>query len=128
MTISAKVVIISLIVCTYSLLVLGQAPKPKDLQEIPERASFMRTNADETFELNIDERRFTKENFEASTAVGTDGDAGLNLRIGVALAAGRIDVLLRNVRGSVRFHGTLDRILEVINSRPAALPGPSPKQ
>jgi hypothetical protein len=127
MTISGKLVIISLIVCTYSLLVLGQAPKPKDLQEIPDRGSIMRTNADETFELNIDERRFTRENFEASTAVGTDGDAGLNLRIGVALAAGRIDVLLRNVRGSVRFHGTLGRILEVINTRPAALPGPSPK-
>jgi hypothetical protein len=127
MTISGKLVIISLIVCTYSLLVLGQAPTPKDPQEIPDRGSIIRTNADETFELNIVERRFTRENFEASTAVGTDGDAGLNLRIGVALAAGRIDVLLRNVRGSVRFHGTLDRILEVINSRATALPGPSPK-
>ncbi|HEV2883976.1 MAG TPA: hypothetical protein VGW36_03910 [Pyrinomonadaceae bacterium] len=85
-----------------------------------------RTTADETFELNITERQFTKENFEVSTAVGTDGERGLNLQVGVGLAAGRIDVLLRNVRGSVRFRGTLERILEVLNAKRANSP-PAPK-
>lgn len=123
MQVLRKLVLISLLLSTYALFVMGQAAKSRDASEAPDRSSVMRTNADETFELSIDERRFTRENFEASTAVGTDGDAGLNLQIGVALFAGRIEVLLRNVRGSVRFHGTLNRILEVINNRPTPSPG-----
>jgi hypothetical protein len=78
-----------------------------------------RTNIDETFELNIGERRFTEENFNVSTSVSTDGDSGLDLQIGVGLSASRIDVLMRNIRGNVRFHGTLDRILEILRNRPA---------
>jgi hypothetical protein len=127
MKLPGKLVLIFLTICTYSVLVMGQGARAKPVQEMLDRASFARTSADETFELNIDERRFTRENFEASTAIGTDGQAGLDLRIGVALAAGRIDVLLRNVRGSVRFHATLGRILDVINNRPAPSPALPPK-
>jgi hypothetical protein len=95
-----------------------------------------RVNVNEAFELNIAERRYSQENFKAATAVGTEGRAAnLNLQVGVALAAGRIDLLLRNVHGSVRFRGTLDRILEIINNRQAlsptvpapAAPMPSPE-
>ncbi|MFN2514879.1 MAG: hypothetical protein ABR556_01580 [Pyrinomonadaceae bacterium] len=119
-----RLVLISLLLSSHSLFVVGQTARPKDAPETADRSSVMRTNADETFELNIDERRFARENFEASTAVGTDGEAGLNLQIGVALAASRIGVLLRNVRGSVRFHGSLNRILEMINNRATTSPGP----
>jgi hypothetical protein len=99
------------------------AEKSKSIAEKPDESSRQRTDANETFELNIDERRFTKTNFEASTAVDTDGgERGVNVRIGVSLTAGRIDVLLRNVHGNVRFRGTLDRILEVIGKRSTATP------
>lgn len=78
--------------------------------------------ADENFELKIDERRITRENFEASTAVGTSDSQHLYLQIGVGLAAGKIEALLRNVRGSVRFHGTLERILELLENRSPTTP------
>ena len=85
-----------------------------------------RTSADETFELNISERRITRRDFEASTSVeaGEESARGLDLKIGVAVGAGSIDVLLRNVRGRVRFRATLDRVLQRINARRA--PNPSP--
>jgi hypothetical protein len=78
-----------------------------------------RTNANETFELNITERRITKQDFNASTSVeaGEESARGLRLRIGVGVGAEQIDVLLRNVHGLVHFRGTLDRLLEVINTR-----------
>lgn len=80
-----------------------------------------RTDADETFELNIGERRITERNFAASTSLeaGEESARGLRLRIGVGVGAEQIDVLLRNVRGQVRFRGTLERVLALINSRRA---------
>lgn len=85
-----------------------------------------RTSADETFELNIAERRITRRDFEVSTSVeaGEESARGLNLRVGVALGAGSINVLLRNVRGQVRFRATLERVLQRINSRRATNPSP----
>lgn len=85
-----------------------------------------RTNADETFVLNIAERRITRRDFSASTSVevGDESARGLNLRVGVAVAAGEIDVLLRNVRGQVRFRATLDRVLQRINAHRATSPSP----
>lgn len=110
-----------------SVLAFGQNPLAKS-SEKPKPAPAAvssQANVDETFELNVDERRFTKTDFEASTDVDTGGDAsGVNVRIGVSLTAGRIDVLLRNVHGNVRFRGTLDRILEVISRRPSSAPDP----
>ncbi len=86
------------------------APTPSDKSA--------RTNIDETFYLNIIERRFTEENFKAATAVSTDADSGVDLQIGVGLSASRIDVHMRSIRGTVRFHGTLDRILRLLRERP----------
>jgi len=93
-----------------------------------------RTQADETFELNIVERRITERDFAASTSVeaGEESARGLRLRVGVEVGASVIDVLLRNVRGSVRFRATLERVLERLNSRrtqqdaPAAAPATVP--
>lgn len=78
-----------------------------------------RTEADETFELNITERRITERDFTASTSVeaGEESARGLRLRVGVEVGASVIDVLLRNVRGSVRFRATLERVLERLNAR-----------
>jgi hypothetical protein len=78
-----------------------------------------RTDADENFELNIAERRITERDFAASTSVeaGEESARGLRLRVGVEVGASEIDLLLRNVRGSVRFRATLDRVLERLNAR-----------
>jgi hypothetical protein len=83
-----------------------------------------RTTADETFDLNINERRIVESNFEASTSVeiGDEQARGLNLRVGVALGAREIEVLLRNVRGRVRFRGSLESILQRLNLRRPAAP------
>ena len=78
-----------------------------------------RTSADETFEVNITERRITERDYAASTSVeaGEETARGLSLRIGVAVGADEINVLLRNVRGRVRFRASLERVLERLNLR-----------
>lgn len=115
-----------ILICFVSVPVvcLGQAPratiadKSKTIAVKPVEPATVQLDSDQTFELNFDERRFSETDFEASTEVQTNGGShGLNVRIGVSLTAGRIDVLLRNVRGSVRFRGSLDRILEVLSKR-----------
>jgi len=85
-----------------------------------------RANADETFDLNITERRITERDFAASTSVelGEETARGLLLRVGVGVGADEINVLLRNVRGHVRFRASLERVLERLNVRraPASIP------
>ncbi|MBA2733130.1 MAG: hypothetical protein H0U54_09610 [Acidobacteria bacterium] len=85
-----------------------------------------RTSANETFDLSIAERRITERDFAASTSVeiGEETARGLSLRVGVAVGADQINVLLRNVRGSVRFRATLERVLQRLNARP--VPGATP--
>ena len=85
-----------------------------------------RTTADETFELNITERRITEHNFAASTSVeaGEETARGLRLRVGVANGADEINVLLRNVRGRVNFRATLARVLDRLNTRRAPTAAP----
>jgi len=83
------------------------------------------TNADENFQLDIVARHITENDYQASTALETvaDNTRGVALRVGVFLTARRIDVNLRNVRGQVRFRGSLDSVLERLklhrNSDPA---------
>ncbi len=87
-----------------------------------------RTSADEEFELNISERRIIESDYEASTSVevGDAGESGLQVRVGVMLRAAEIDVLLRNVRGHVRFRGNLEPLLRRLALRRAA-PSSSPR-
>lgn len=95
------------------------ADKSKTIAAKPVELATVQQDPDQMFELNFDERRFSQADFEASTDVETNGGSrGLNVRVGVSLTAGRIDVLLRNVRGSVRFRGSLDRIFEILGKRP----------
>ena len=121
-----RMALASVLFAAWPILVMGQNKLPvsasKSTQGKAAGEQNFRTNVDETFDLDIDERTFTRENFEASTSVATNPSAGLDLQVGVALSAGRIDVLLRNVRGQVRFHGTLDRVLDAIGARLATSP------
>jgi hypothetical protein len=83
-----------------------------------------RVSVDETFDLNIVERRITETDFFAAASVGLDSREGKNvsMNVGVEVRAGKIDVLMRNVTGTVRFRGSIQRILDLINSRPARPP------
>jgi hypothetical protein len=80
--------------------------------------------ADEDFDLNIAERRISERDFHAETAIGTSSD-GLNLNVGVTVRAGDINLLLRNVRGHVRFRANLEPVLRFLDARhrpPSAAP------
>ena len=73
--------------------------------EPPPTAPFAGTAAAETFDLDIAEKRIHREGFEASTALRLESDGGgVALRVGASVSARVIDVVLRNVRGTVRFH------------------------
>jgi hypothetical protein len=128
LTSSGKLVLIFSMLIGSSFLVMAQTANPitgpKTSPHIPLTRivpAAPAPNVDETFDLNIDERHYSQDDFAAATAVGVD-EGNLKVQVGVALASGRIDVLLRNVHGQVRFRGSLDRILEVINNRPGAAP------
>lgn len=77
------------------------------------------SQADETIDLNITERRIAESNYRASTSVeiGPDQTRGVWLRVGVGVFANNIEVLLRNITGRVRFRGTLEPVLRRINQR-----------
>ena len=98
----------------------GATPAPAE-QQNANSDSTKRTQADENFELNITEKRITERDYAASTSVeaGEESARGLRLRVGVELGASEIDVLLRNVRGNVRFRATLERVLDRLNARRA---------
>lgn len=86
-------------------------------------ATGTQANVDENFELNIAERRITGRDFFAATEIeaGESSAHRLSLRVGVAVGASEIDVLLRNVRGRVRFRGSLEALRRVLDARrPAA--------
>lgn len=106
----------------FSVRASAQTPAP------PGPATRAAAPVDEDFELNIDLRRITEKDFEAATAVEAGGEGGLRLRVGVALRADSIDVLLRNVRGRVRFRASLGPVLRLLEARPArqAARPPSP--
>ena len=84
------------------------------------------SSADEEFDLNIDLRRINEGDFHAETSVSTDGARGLRLNVGVALRASDIEVLLRNVRGHVRFRASLDPVLRLLDARRDAAPRSQP--
>ncbi len=123
---------VALVLLAGFMVASGQVNNPKPNQPTP-RVSMpqspparTRTNVDETFELNITERHYSQENFEASTVVETGDASKVSVQIGVALTSARIDVVLRNIRGVIHFRGTLDRLLQVINDRQGAIQPPSP--
>ncbi|HEX8180429.1 MAG TPA: hypothetical protein VF525_12860 [Pyrinomonadaceae bacterium] len=98
-------------------------PSPQ-LPTSPAANAQPQTNVQEDFDLNIEQRRITEQDFFASTSVsaGDEQARGLRLLVGVAVGAQQIDVLLRNVRGHVRFHASLDPLLRVIDARRTSPP------
>jgi hypothetical protein len=122
-------------VCALSADAQDQTDPDARTSDAATRQATSSAEADENFELNIGERRITEENYQASLSVslGDDARRGLDLRVGVAVGAARIDVLLRNVRGHVRFRATLGQLLRLLNERraggaiqPASHASPSP--
>jgi hypothetical protein len=111
------------IVCRSALLVsviLGAASLAVSQERLSQ--NLLAAEADETFDLNIDQRRITERKFHAGTAVGVESaDGSLLVEVGVALSAGTIDVSLQNVRGRVHFRGSLARLRDVINQRRTAV-------
>ncbi|GAC1433911.1 MAG: hypothetical protein NVSMB5_27360 [Candidatus Velthaea sp.] len=72
------------------------------------------TIRNDTVQLDAAERRVEAGPYETSLQVGLDGP--VIVRVGVSLQASRITAVLRNVRGTARFHGDLSR-LDSIRSR-----------
>ncbi len=113
-----KVLIFSVaIMLTLTLSVAAQESQKPNSTPPPTQTD--QIQADETFELDISERHITQTNYENSTSlsIGSQDARDVRLQIGVALWAQSIDVMLRNVKGSVRFRGSLTRILDLVNSR-----------
>lgn len=106
---------------TTSVGQIGLKPAPQ-----PQVEPQPQIQADETFELNITDKRRTEHNFEASTSVGlaTADPQRMKIQVGVSLYAQSITVVLRNVTGTVRFHGSVQRILDVIRARQATSSSP----
>ncbi|MET0623123.1 MAG: hypothetical protein ABW250_09110 [Pyrinomonadaceae bacterium] len=129
-----RVAVVCLLVASASAFVTaqtrpGESPAPAAAAPTP-TATRDGATADEDFELNIDVRRINERDFQAETAVEAGGDAaGLRLKIGVALSAQDIDVLLRGVRGRVRFRASLaplQRLLDARRTAPAPAQSPPP--
>ena len=88
----------------------------------PQSTQSTHADADEEFDLNIEQRRISEKEFHAETAVETDGARGVRVGVGVALRASEIEVLLLGVRGHVRFRGNLAPVLRLLDARRAAPP------
>jgi hypothetical protein len=132
-----RIVRVAFIVAALCVAVAAQEPQQRAAPSVnpparpvatpaASRAQNAGADVNENFELNIAERRITERDFFASTAIETPAGAthGLSLRVGVGVGASEIDVLLRNVRGSVRFRGSLDALRRVLDARrePSAAP------
>lgn len=83
-----------------------------------------RTTADESFDLDIPLRRITEEKFHAATDITAEAGNALCLRVGAVASAETIELLLRGVRGSVRFRASLGPVLRLLDARREARPSP----
>ena len=111
---------VSIILFAAAALASAQTPagaRPPRRAEPP--APQAGTVADENFDLNIAERHINEPDFHAETAVeaGDSVARGLNLRVGVAVRAEDIDLMLHNVQGHVRFRANLGPVLRLLDAR-----------
>ncbi|HYH87135.1 MAG TPA: hypothetical protein VEX60_16905 [Pyrinomonadaceae bacterium] len=120
-TLNAASVCLFILLTSVFVMAQTRPAETRPRQAVPPERQ-MGTTANEDFDLNISERRITESDFRAETSVevGDEGARGLNLRVGVAVRASEIDVLLRNVRGHVRFRASLEQVLRLLDSRRGA--------
>jgi hypothetical protein len=79
--------------------------------------------AEATYErLDIAEKRITEGPYIAALERVVADERGLRVRVGAALFAARIDVLLRNVKGTYSFRADLSEL------RPGSSPSTPPRQ
>jgi hypothetical protein len=83
----------------------------------------------ESYELDISETRIHRSGFQAGSNVVIDpGDGGIRIQVGAGVSARAIDVILRNVHGTVRFRADTSRLHHAVRSAaptpPAATPDP----
>ena len=120
-----KAIVVCVVLNVASSGAVAQTRSIDERPDSPTRPTQSAT-ADEEFDLNIDQRRISEKDFHAETAVETDGERGLQLGVGVALRAIEIEVLMRNVRGHVRFRGNLAPVLRLLEARRTAPPSAQP--
>lgn len=68
---------------------------------------------DENYHLDSAERRIERSSYDASLDVGL---LHPSVRVGAALSASHLILVLRNVRGDARFHGDLSRLQRIAAS------------
>lgn len=127
MSLARQFIRLCVVCCALTVAVAAQTrPRTAPPRATPPSTAAVQaqTDANEDFDLNIDQKRITEHDFFASTSLraGDEQAKGLRLLVGVAVGAQEIDVLLRNVRGHVRFRASLDPLLRVIDARRAAPP------
>lgn len=78
-----------------------------------------RTTVNEDFKLNITNKQVTETDYksELEVTVKSDTDPSVSLQIGAEVKAEKITMTLKNIFGDVRFHGSLEKILNQINLR-----------
>jgi hypothetical protein len=84
----------------------------------------------ETYDLDISEKRIHESNFEAGSNVRLDpGDGGIHIQVGAGVSARSIDIVLRNVHGTVRFRADTSRLDAARSTaRPTRPATPDPDQ
>ena len=71
-----------------------------------------------TIDLNVQEERITESDFRTSVAWGAMGQSPCwSVQVGGAVTATQINVLLRNVRGRVRYRASLGPVLRELHQR-----------
>jgi hypothetical protein len=99
------------------LLALTLAPTPQAPAPAPSSSV---QDVDETYDLDIAERVIEQQDYVVEQALQVSSE-GWGVAVGARLTAGHIRVLLRNVRGHVRFRATF-RALDSVLGRARATP------
>lgn len=88
-------------------------------QAVPERA--LRASIDTVYDLAIDQKRWTASDLAGSVAVGVTGmeRASWTACAGAWVSIRRADVLVENVRGSVRLRASIAPLMETLRRHSA---------
>jgi hypothetical protein len=80
-----------------------------------------------TYDLDIAEKRIRRPDLEAGTALRVgDGSRGVEVQVGASVTASAVDILLRDVKGTVRFRFDTSRLrARAASPEPEA---PTPRQ